>query len=192
MLKAYNFTDVRKAILNYFEAKGAPLTRTGSGNAQAYDMADGKRVLLKSGAKGNIMATALGTRSQDEIRGLENNIADYVMAAAILPHTDIIHLYVVPIAEFTRQLKDTHALWEGTHNPSNNRKCTFKDLKGVDPWKSYVGEIWAKYKVDEISLVNPMVPDTPYKHETFIDQIKKQIADHYLITPDQVKISIEM
>lgn len=144
-------------------------TRIGKGQRWVVELADGRRCLMKSNLRGNLMTKASDGTVDAELSGFGDDVSHVFAVVGPLENPSA---WVVPIDEVERQYREQHASWlaESPNHSLNNTTWVLTDLE-------------IRFKGYEHPLVAKAI--TP-------EEARRGLAVHFGTTPEKISISVSV
>ena len=181
--------QVRNKILETMAKSGNPAKRTNKGIQWIVEMQDGKRAILKTAAKGNLLVKTRSKSNDSEIIGFDADVS-HILADVCLPEGKEILVYLIPKDVVEQAYRRNNREW--AEEKPGRASETWVLHFGKNPNAKFYGfnmaEEWKTYLVGR-SPVLERVEDTP---KLVLDRAKKDIAAAYGVSIRQVRISVDL
>ena len=166
----------------------------GSNNQYRLDLPNGKRAVIKTGNKGQVMQRTHGSEIDSRFTGVGD--ADLVVVAVRNKPNDPIRIFEIPADVYRDRMTSAYAeLLESNHlRPHTTRLLRF-DGKGYP--KQRVDEEWARYMIKDGSA-SPEGSSLPSERSVTqdvtqaIEAAKAVVAEAFGVPVDKVSISVNL
>ncbi len=184
--------ELVKTAIHSLQSKFGELEIFHKNNQHAAVLFDGRRAIIKTGSKGQVMQRTHGTGADARYTGVED--ADLVVISVRDGPKDAIRVYAVDGAIYRDRMTKTHMELQtsGTLDPTDLRVLRF-DGKGYPEQR--VDEDWADYMLS--ADPDPVVAlssegSSDLSPSDAIQQAKYLVANAFGIPAEKVNISVDL